>query len=952
MAEDNVLEKLKSLSEVINKKQVHYINNIKNTGENSINYVITPEMVSYYNYMHEVLDSSLRNLPLDLCTDRGGYMCTNLKLLKKQDSSSGNSGNEQTDVNVNFIDNIILFNNYDITLTKEKRNENVLLNSAISILDDINIKTVTTTNNIRDEFVSNLAALNDMFSKRSKEFTAEMEVKNTELVKLNRDLNACRSVSGLFGDTNDLLTMIEKYKDENKLLQNRSNEKQIIYNTVNEDLVDSNDMVQNLTQDLKNYRDKLNSLYNNEMKQMSVSITNLLNLTEINDEYIKNLLKQRFDEFLESVNNISLNKNEVERLNKLVNNLQNELITVNNSRNEYSIEIGVLNNLLSMVRAKLKDCMEKQNLQHKSISIENKLLVEENKSLKNKLDKLIIDSRTEIIKLKAGNICMRNDLDKLNDGHEKDFAEFENSKLQISKLQSIIDKLNNDLKDCNASKDDLISQLEDIEIENKLLKDTAEKNNFEIGNMLSVQSENEKKIFEDIKKLENVINKHVKRENQQKEREKKMMEEYLNTSDNNQKLMIEIKKCLDEKNKLIKQMGDNTELNNLQSTMNNCSAENSRLKLNIEYKAKEIQNLKKYKNTLNVELSDIKTKYNKLSSEYNKIKSEYTKLKDVFVLRGKANDKYTEQIEKIKKQLKDSSEELAKTIKEKDKISKTLDEKRKALEFQSKIQLRDAENAIRDNYNRRLMELMEFKDDVAKQVPFFSGFDSSYISKATKNGDIYLILYLTSELNAIKDYSAYTTDVFNKMLIFLRLQKSINESYRAKFKNVLKYVFDNNKERYEEIVGSIYSGVQEPGMEYSELLNSYIEKQSDTIKTLLSLSIDRLTDVNGRTIVLKTFEKLKFDFNNEQLKMIKSKNKNSKTDETAARLTEENAKLKFDLSLMSRYQRLYTYIQSNKSIDNVIKNEYNICSKEIIMKEAENERLAKELELLKMQNDF
>lgn len=80
MAEDNVLEKLKSLSEVINTKQVNYINNIKNTGENSISYVITPEMVSYYNYMHEVLDSSLRNLPLDLCTDRGGFMCTNLKL--------------------------------------------------------------------------------------------------------------------------------------------------------------------------------------------------------------------------------------------------------------------------------------------------------------------------------------------------------------------------------------------------------------------------------------------------------------------------------------------------------------------------------------------------------------------------------------------------------------------------------------------------------------------------------------------------------------------------------------------------------------------------------------------------------------------------------------------------------------------------------------------------------
>lgn len=169
-----------------------------------------------------------------------------------------------------------------------------------------------------------------MFSKRSTEFTAEMEVKNTELVKLNRDLNACRSVSDLFGDTNDLLTMIEKLKDENKILQNRLNEKQIVYNTVNEDLVDSNDMVENLTQDLKKYRDKLNSLYNNEMKQMSVSITNLLNLTENNDEYIKNLLKRRFDEFLKSVDNISLNKNEVERLNKLVHNLQNELITVNN----------------------------------------------------------------------------------------------------------------------------------------------------------------------------------------------------------------------------------------------------------------------------------------------------------------------------------------------------------------------------------------------------------------------------------------------------------------------------------------------------------------------------------------------------------------------------------------------------------------------------------------------
>lgn len=885
MAEDNVLEKLKSLSEVINKKQVNYINNIKNTGENSINYVITPEMVSYYNYMHEVLDSSLRNLPLDLCTDRGGFMCTNLKLLKKQDSSSGNSGgNEQTDVNVNFVDNIILFNNYDITLTKEKRNENVLLNSAISILDDINIKTVTTSNNIRDEFVSNLAALNDMFSKRSTEFTAEIKVKNTELVKLNRDLNACRSVSDLFGDTNDLLTTIEKLKDENKILQNRLNDKQIVYNTVNEDLVDSNDMVENLTQDLKKYRDKLNSLYNNEMKQMSVSITNLLNLTENNDEYIKNLLKKRFDEFLKSVDNISLNKNEVERLNKLVHNLQNELITVNNDKNEYSIQIGVLNNLLSMVRGKLTDCLADQNLKQKSISIENKVLVEENKNLKDRLDKLIIDSRAEIIKLKAGNLYMRNDLDKFNDGIKKDFAEFENSKLQISKLQSIIDKLNKDLEDCNVSKKDLISRLEDIVIENKLIKDTAEKNNIANRNLLSEQAVNTAKFEKIIRTLKDKLDKND---------------------------------------------------SNIATSL-----------------AKEIQNLKNDKNTLNVELSDIKTKYNYLNSEYNKIKSDYTKLKDKLVFRGKADEKYTGQIEKLKKKLKDTSEELAKTIKEKDKINKTLDEKKKALDFQSIIQLREAENAIRDNYNSRLMELMEFKDDVEKQVPFFSGFDSSYISKADKNGDIYLITYLICELNAIKDYSAYTTDTFNKMLIFLRLQKSINESYRAKFKNVLKYVFDNNKARYEEIVGSTYSGVQEPGMEYSELLNSFIEKQSDTIKTLLSLSIDRLTDVNGRKTLLTTFEKLKFDFNNEQLKMIKSKSKNSKTDETAARLTEENAKLKFDLSLMSRYQRLYTYIQSNESIENVIKNEYNICTNEIIMKEAENKRLVREVESLRIQNDF
>lgn len=182
--------------------------------------------------------------------------------------------------------------------------------------------------------------------------------------------------------------------------------------------------------------------------------------------------------------------------------------------------------------------------------------------------------------------------------------------------------------------------------------------------------------------------------------------------------------------------------------------------------AKDIQNLKKDKYTLNVELSDIKTKYKNLYSEYNKIKSDCIKLKDVFVFRGKAVDKYTGQIEKIKNKLKDTSEELAKTIKEKDKINKTLDEKKKALDFQSKIKLRDAENAIRDNYNSRLMELMEFKDDVEKQVPFFSGFDSSYISKADKNGDIYLITYIICELNAIKDYSAYTTDTFNKMLIF------------------------------------------------------------------------------------------------------------------------------------------------------------------------------------------
>lgn len=276
---NTTIQTFKELASLIMDKQIIYLEKVFRSGGGpgnraSLSYVITPDIVSFYNYMHLVIGSALRDIPLDVCTQNGGYMCTNIKVIRSNETDSQKGAT--------------LANNYDISVNLG----NSLLTSAIRVLDSIQIDGIDNSVNIRNEYVSNLSVVNDLFTTKLKEFQEDIANKNTELVTVTRDLNACQSMNGIFDDTKSLLSQINVLKSENSALGQRLNENQIYNQGMEEQLRSYIMNVENLNELLDNLRNSMSSSYDDELKRLSVFILNIADDSKIHNDRISSLMTE------------------------------------------------------------------------------------------------------------------------------------------------------------------------------------------------------------------------------------------------------------------------------------------------------------------------------------------------------------------------------------------------------------------------------------------------------------------------------------------------------------------------------------------------------------------------------------------------------------------------------------------------------------------------------------
>lgn len=266
---DLILNKYSKLTELIIQKQRNYINGMKT----KLNYVVTPELVSFYNIMHNVINTSLRDIPLDVCSFNGGFMCLGISTLNNFSASEKDYK---------------LMNNYNINIGVDKggigKSAPSLVFQAIKILDEIKIDIVDKSiSNVRNEFIGNISVMNELFNNKLNEFQADIIEKDRQISMRKRDLVACQSLEVLLNENTSLLGQINELRQDKLKLEQKIVEIESIHREESS-LNNSTSGIENLYEFLNYLRTNMDSTNRKDMLSLSASMVKIDNeLTSLND---------------------------------------------------------------------------------------------------------------------------------------------------------------------------------------------------------------------------------------------------------------------------------------------------------------------------------------------------------------------------------------------------------------------------------------------------------------------------------------------------------------------------------------------------------------------------------------------------------------------------------------------------------------------------------------------
>lgn len=308
-----IINKINDLSRILLVKQNDYIKRLteNNVGKyKNLSFVITPNIVTFYNYMHDVMYSSIKNLPIDLCTENGGYACSNVKFLKTLPISrtavgAGNDGRAKRNDNYDAADgddnnedlnSYRIQNLYNVDISRNSRlddGNNEILKSAIEILDSINISVEYSNVDIRNEFIDNISTIGNIFNSKLKEFENSLRVLNRDLINVRKELKLCKANKDSASEGQDYLSEIERLKRENKTLVNKYNSCTVYNNTLQNESVKDVQLLNKLTTTLNGIREELFKNYDFKLKSLNDILEKLIIQANDSNEILKNRINDK-----------------------------------------------------------------------------------------------------------------------------------------------------------------------------------------------------------------------------------------------------------------------------------------------------------------------------------------------------------------------------------------------------------------------------------------------------------------------------------------------------------------------------------------------------------------------------------------------------------------------------------------------------------------------------------
>ena len=536
----------------------------------------------------------------------------------------------------------------------------------------------------------------------------EINLKNNQIKQLNEELIRLRNIIDVKENENiNLKNQIMIYNNSNKNKNNYNNNDEFAeYNEENEqEDINNNDELRNeinnlyqqinilkqknqnlLAEKQKNFqmnKERMNKIILDNKKYENM-ISNLQNELE---KYKKNFIyqQQEQEQFINTMNNNEKQINSINAQNIQLNNRITQLETIIQKKDEVNEKLIQEKNELNKKIINLNN--EYNMLKSNSLKVSNINLVEDNKNLKDNLDKksIEIDDLKKKLNIYEVNNQELNEekinlnekllsLVNINNDLNQKYNQINNelNLLKQEKLNINDNDNNKDINDINNKNDQKIIALtnENDELRNKLINyiNSEQNNNNKIKIILeeknSLNQENSE-LKKELIKLQNNI-KEMENENynnalqlskyNELKKEYEMIKKENNTNfeelkaklEENQKLN-EIIRNKERENDLLKNKINNND--NIGEMEDDYGVETFNVKINNELEEK--------KNTI----ERLEKEVNNLKNINNKIKMEYTQLKEKMQLIQSGQDEgFVNTLDNLKEELKDKEKQIQKLI--------------------------------------------------------------------------------------------------------------------------------------------------------------------------------------------------------------------------------------------------------------------------------------------------
>ena len=565
--------------------------------------------------------------------------------------------------------------------------------------------------------------------------TTEITQKENEITKLKNELNYFKdkfnSVNQSFSEAQKTISDLkeENFSFKEKMIENEKNnyiqskeqsQNSIIKSASSIGIENINNSqiieLKNKIKDLNKEIEKNKQEYNIQISRMDEKYTNLSkSLTKKNQDFTK-LQSENFDKIKEN----SILKNQLEKNNLKENEYHEKIINyqkqIENNEKDLNNKNSEINNLNDNIN-------------------NNKLLI---KSLETEIEKLKFDNNTYSKENNELNKIL-NDLEICKNEKEELKSELENTK-KLMENDKIEYKKQINLMESNIYNNNILINKKDELIEQLKFNENQQEKNEELNTKLEELENIIKQKDDEIKELNNIIEKNKQEENKEISLAKKTILQYKTDNESNMAVI----KLLQEQIKTMKRekIGKEENKNN----------NNSELIAMAEKMLKLEKELDRLRNN---------NKFNALEKKYNELDSEYKKEKQ----------KYQNEINKLKIQIFELKEQQG------NKTNNKQPKKGNVLETSSNFNLEEKYSQTLQNLAKANLEIQTLKKQIEK------------LEKEKNNKKVSIF-----ECKSVNESNDYEDEID-----LIQLKEGVKRKNRSEDLNIDFPGLKENQQKYEEL---------------------------------------------------------------------------------------------------------------------------------------------------------